>query len=149
MNSELHRTYLIKTIDTKWLDSYAVHPSMRNICRLLIIIVELRRRYKWHVERLLVTIDPIIEHNLVHCMYTCTRHIRLLMKKKKKKNISPNPYNYIWFRNFLFSFPHQDIDELIYRLEELKQQNHYGNFYFFLEFSKHINYSRKHTRTHT
>lgn len=24
----------------------------------------------------------------------------------------------------------QDIDELIYRLEELKQQNHYGNLMF-------------------
>lgn len=23
----------------------------------------------------------------------------------------------------------QDIDELIYRLEELKQQNHYGNYF--------------------
>lgn len=28
----------------------------------------------------------------------------------------------------IFSFYLQDIDELIYRLEELKQQNHYGNY---------------------
>lgn len=28
----------------------------------------------------------------------------------------------------IFSFCFQDIDELIYRLEELKQQNHYGNY---------------------